>query len=117
MFLGMLGGAHVSSAPEADTLYLLGLLNNVDALMGVKMTDIVNDMPLKAVVKKALVRDEREPLTRYLMLLDAIWRNEWSEARAILREVGVPLPKAAQLYMQAGHNMTELLGALNTTTH
>ncbi|WP_156920939.1 hypothetical protein [Fundidesulfovibrio putealis] len=51
------------------------------------------------------------------MLLDAIWRNDWSEARAILRDVGVPLPKAAQLSMQAGHNMAELMGALNTTTH
>lgn len=85
--------------------------------MGMKMTDIVNEMPLKTGVKKALVRDEREPLTRYLMLLDAIWRNDWSEARAILHEVGVPLPRAAQLYMQAGHNMAELMGALNTTTH
>jgi len=117
LFLGMLGDAHTSNAPEADTLYLLGLLNNVDALMGMKMTDIVNDMPLKTGVKKALVRDEREPLTRYLMLLDAIWRNDWSEARSILHEVGVPLPRAAQLYMQAGHNMAELMGALSTTTH
>ncbi|KAF0234850.1 MAG: hypothetical protein FD177_413 [Desulfovibrionaceae bacterium] len=117
LFLGMLGDAHASNAPEADTLYLLGLLNNVDALMGMKMTDIVNDMPLKSGVKKALVRDEREPLTRYLMLLDAIWRNDWSEARAILHEVGVPLPRAAQLYMQAGHNMAELMGALSSATH
>jgi len=117
LFLGMLGDAHASNAPEADTLYLLGLLNNVDALMGMKMTDIVNDMPLKTGVKKALVRDEREPLTRYLMLLDAIWRNDWSEARAILHEVGVPLPRAAQLYMQAGHNMAELMGALSSATH
>lgn len=117
MFLGMLGGAHVQNAPEADTLYMLGLLNNVDALMGLKMTDIVNDMPLKSGIKKALVRDEREPLTRYLKLIDAIWRNRWSEARSILREVGVPLHTAAQLYMQAGQDMTKLMETLNTTTH
>jgi len=113
IFLGMLAQKHIQGGPGPDTLYLLGLLHNVDALMGMRMREIVDEMPLMAVVKSALVRDAKEPLTRFISLLDAIWQNDWSQAQAILGTVGVPLPKAAQLYMQAGEATVELMSSLS----
>jgi len=85
----------------------------VDALMGMKMKEIVDGMPLMAVVKHALVRDVKEPLTRFLNLLDAIWRNDWEQAQGFLRAVGVPLPTAATLYMQAGRDASALMASFS----
>ncbi len=81
--------------------------------MGIQMEEILNDMPLKANVKNALLRDADEPLTRYLWLLDAICRNEWDVAQSLLRDVGVPLSKAAKMYMQAGRDVAELMTSIS----
>ena len=108
-FLGMLAGKSSMDGYSGETLYLVGLLNNVDALMGIRMDEILKDMPLNAHVKNALLRDAQEPLTRYLWLLDAIYRNDWDVAQSLLRALDVPLPKAAQMYMQAGRDVGELM--------
>lgn len=115
IFLSMLASKDVPGGADAETLYLLGLLNNVDALLGMKMKEVVDAMPLKATVKRALVRDGREPLTRFLSLLDSVWRNQWSEARSQLGDVGGALPKAAQLFMRAGEATGELMASLAQT--
>ncbi len=114
-FLGLLAEKNSPAGLTGETLYLLGLLNNVDALMGMKMKEILDDMPLKASVKTALMRDEKEPLTRFLRLLDAISRNDWIEAQSLLQAIGIPLPKAAKLYMQAGRDAGELMQSLSKT--
>ena len=114
-FLSMLAGKNALGGITGETLYLLGLLNNVDALMGIQMEEILKDMPLKANVKNALLRDADEPLTRYLWLLDAICRNEWDAAQSLLRDAGVPLSTAAKMYMQAGRDVGELLTSISKT--
>jgi EAL and modified HD-GYP domain-containing signal transduction protein len=114
-FLGLLAEKHTLGDCSAETLYLLGLLNNVDALMGMKMKEVVDGMPLLAVVKKALVRDPQEPLTRFLQLLDAIGRGDWNQAQTLLRAVGIPLSMAATLYLQAGRDVGELMASLTKT--
>jgi EAL and modified HD-GYP domain-containing signal transduction protein len=113
IFLGRLAEKLKQGGPAAETLYLLGLLNNVDSLMGMKMKEIVDGMPLEATVKRALMREAKEPLTRFLWLLDAIWRDDWSNAQSLLRDIGVSLPTAAKLYMQAGRDAAALMTSLS----
>lgn len=112
-FLGLLAENCNDKRLERDTLSLLGLLSKVDALMGLKMKEVVEDMPLVATVKNALLRDAKEPMSRFVMLLDAIWRNDWNGARALLNGVGVPLSLGAKLYMQAGEQTQELLASFS----
>lgn len=112
LFLSMLGESRIEPTPERETLYLLGLLRNVDALMGMKMKEIVEDMPLDSTVKRALMRDFGEPLSRFVRLADAIWRNDWRGSRELLDAVGVPAAKAARLYMQAGDRTRELMDSM-----
>lgn len=112
-FLGMLAGKCSTDGVTGETLYLVGLLNNVDALMGISMDEILKDMPLDARVKNALLRDAQEPLTRYLWLLDSICRNDWDVAKSHLQAFGVPLPRAAQMYMQAGRDVGELMSSIS----
>lgn len=113
MFLSRLADAGPAGGPDRETLYLLGLLNKIDALLGMPMKDIVSSMPLTASVRKALARDPKESLATYLQLADAIWKNEWDEARPLLRELAIPLSKAAQSYMLAGEDTGELLRSLS----
>lgn len=112
VFLSLLGDRLPPGGPDADTLYLLGLLHNVDAVMGLKMQDIIDEMPLMAVVRKALMRDGDEPLARFILLVDAIWRNDWATAQGYLQTLGVPLPVAAKAYMQAGVVTEQMQAAL-----
>ena len=112
LFLGLLAEKCTDKSLERDTLSLLGLLSKVDALLGVKMKEVVEDMPLVATVKNALLRDAKEPMSRFVMLLDAIWRNDWNGARSLLNGVGVTLGMGAKLYMLAGEQTQELLDSL-----
>ena len=94
-------------------------MNNkgVAFVMGQKMKDIINEMPLMAVVKNALMRDEKEPLAQFTLLLAAIWRNDWTKAQRHLKSIGIPLPTAAQLFMQAGVVTEHLLASLAPRQH
>lgn len=115
LFLGLLADNCNGMCLERETLSLLGLLSKVDALMGLKMKEVVEDMPLLPTIKSALLRDAREPMSRFVMLLDAIWRNDWNGARSLLNGVGVPLSLGAKLYMQAGEQTQELIDSLEGT--
>jgi EAL and modified HD-GYP domain-containing signal transduction protein len=109
IFLSYIANEINEQGADSETLYLLGLLKNMDAFMGMRMQEIVDSMPLKAVVRKALVRDEKEPLTKFLILLDAIYRDNWKNAQSLLISIGLPLLTAARLYMKACRDAQELL--------
>jgi EAL and modified HD-GYP domain-containing signal transduction protein len=48
-----------SSGPE--TFFLVGLLSVLDSIIGTPMADIVQQLPLTAVIKAALLKREGEP--------------------------------------------------------
>ncbi|MFP5239806.1 MAG: EAL and HDOD domain-containing protein [Acidobacteriota bacterium] len=101
-FLSMLGGRVPGGAHTPDKLFLLGLLSHVDAFLGESMRDIVDDMPLSEDLKRALLRDESEPLTRFTALGDCVRLDAWDAARAQLSGLQIPMPAAADLFMRAG---------------
>ncbi|WP_243310406.1 EAL and HDOD domain-containing protein [Fundidesulfovibrio agrisoli] len=100
-FLSLLG-KRAPGGYTPDKLFLLGLLSHVDAFLGESMRDIVDDMPLSDDLKRALLRDESEPLSRFSVLGDSVRLDAWDTARAQLSGLNIPLPAAADLYMQAG---------------
>ena len=101
-FLSLLAERVPQAGHSPDKLFLLGLLSHVDSLMGTSMRDIIEDMPLSEEVKRALLRDGKEPLSGYLALSDSVSEDSWDIARTQLASLSIPLGAAADLYMRAG---------------
>jgi len=108
-FLNRLADDGLTPGVGPDTLFLLGLLRNVDGVMDVKMQDILSDMPLDTQLKRALLRERSEPLTRHVSLLDHIDANDWDGARALFKELAVSPRQAAHAYLQAGESTHALM--------
>lgn len=111
-FLGELAENGLGCGQDAGALYLLGLLHNIDALLGIPMTDALEDLPLDDAIKAALLRDENEPLSGYARVIDAVWQNDWPSAQRDFRTLEIPLNTAACLFMRAGEQTTSLMSAL-----
>ncbi|GFK93231.1 hypothetical protein NNJEOMEG_01062 [Fundidesulfovibrio magnetotacticus] len=111
-FLSRLTDAGLTPGTAGDTLFLLGLLRNVDGLMDMKMKDILADMPLDESLKKALLREPREPLARYVALLDRIDANDWDHARGLFKALGIAPRQAANAYLKAGEDTHALMSQI-----
>jgi c-di-GMP-related signal transduction protein len=112
LFLGHLAENGHGAGHAAATLYLLGLLHNIDALLGLPMAAAVEGMPLGPALKAALMRDEGEPFSGYARVIDSVWRNDWPSAQRDFRALEIPMNTAACLFMRAGEQTTSLMSAL-----
>lgn len=111
-FLGLLAEKGLAGKQEPGTLFLLGLLHNIDGLLGLPMEDVLSGMPLKQALKSALLRERSEPLSGFVMVVDAVWRNDWSQAQSLFAKLGIAPNKAAGLFLRAGQTSGELLTSL-----
>jgi len=113
MFLSSLVTAGFIKDAGKDSVFLLGLLSNADSLFGMKMEELVADIPLEQFIKDALLRKPGISLTDFMHLLENIEQNDWKAATAILYKYRVPFVTAAKLYMQASHAAGDALAKMS----
>ncbi|BBD09750.1 EAL and HDOD domain-containing protein [Desulfovibrio ferrophilus] len=108
-FLELLHSAAGQMNIPHETLFLLGLFSMLDALLGMPMDEILQNIPLDEEVKKALMGDE----SRYgalLGLVGAYERADWDSAKAILEQFNLQPEKADKNYVEAMTWTQDILG-------
>lgn len=99
-FLERLVDSGVKAPYPKNTMFLLGLLSALDALLQQEMSVIIENMPLDKGMKAALCGEENE-VRGYLNLLFAVERGEWPQLRELLLEREIDFQLAAKLYREA----------------
>jgi EAL and modified HD-GYP domain-containing signal transduction protein len=99
-FLQQIAGVAPTRSESADSLFMLGLLSLVDAMLGLPMVEVCNDLPLHARHRAALC-GERSPTRTWLDLVCALERAEWSTAIGMLNDLGVAPDTASRMYAEA----------------
>ena len=85
-----LAALSVGSRPQADELFLVGLLSFVDALLGLPMEEVVSAMSLPPVVCDVLLRSEG-PYARFLILALAVEKCLAERAAQLADPLGITL--------------------------
>jgi len=99
-FLQQLAGVARTRSESADSLFMLGLLSLADAMLGLPMEEVCNDLPLHARHRAALC-GEPSPTRTWLDLVRALERAEWDAAMTMLQELGVAPDTASLMYAEA----------------
>ncbi|MBF0481031.1 MAG: HDOD domain-containing protein [Desulfovibrionaceae bacterium] len=113
LFLSSLASAGYIKGAGRDSLFLLGLLSNADSLFGMKMEELVADIPIEQCIKDALLLKPGNGLTDFMLLLKDIEQNDWKAATAVLYKYRIPYVTAAKLYMQASHAAGDALAKMS----
>jgi c-di-GMP-related signal transduction protein len=85
---------------EQAEFYLVGMLSNVDALLGETMAEAMGRLPLSDGVIRALVRGEGAA-GMALAMARAYMRAEWDEVTVTATSLGFELGEVAALYLDA----------------
>jgi EAL and modified HD-GYP domain-containing signal transduction protein len=105
-------GANLDDA-EASEYFLLGLCSLLDAILGVRMDAAIDDLPLAAEARDALLGHEN----RSRHLLDAVThyeRGAWELAAASARRIGLKsgaLPEAYSAALAWSHELQDMATA------
>lgn len=84
-----------------ESLFLLGLLSLLEALLDLPMPDILRNLPLEDDFKNGLCRQAGSPYLPWLRLADAFDRSNWDEADACISELGLDPIRVASSYAEA----------------
>lgn len=99
-FLSELAGRLPRGGPDRDSLFLLGLLSNLDALLGQPMDEVVAGLALEDGLKAALCgrpcgsRD-------WLDLVEQAERGDWGRACALMDRRGLKREHCALAYLKS----------------
>ena len=99
-FLQQVAGESRVRSESADSLFMLGLLSLLDAMLGLPMNEVCNELPLAPRHRAALCGEPSEAKA-WLDLVRALERAEWAAAATLLDALGVAHGTAARLYAEA----------------
>ncbi|WP_031385724.1 EAL and HDOD domain-containing protein [Desulfonatronum thiodismutans] len=85
----------------SESLFLLGLLSLLEALLDLPMPDILRNLPLEEDFKAGLCRQEGSPYLPWMKLADAFERSDWDVADACINELGLDPLRVASSYAEA----------------
>jgi len=108
-FLQTLAGALARFPVSGETMFLLGLLSRLDALLGQPMEEILAGLPLDDAVKAALLGEKNLPALT-LRLVEDIETASWGRAEKILAHLGIGQDQAAVLHSKAAAWAGTVLG-------
>lgn len=109
-FLQRIAEVSRSRTESADSLFMLGLLSLVDAILGLPMQDVCDGLPLHDRHRAALCGEPSATRT-WLDLVCALEQAEWSAAMTMLRELGVAPETAAAMYAEANAWAASMTGS------
>ncbi|WP_029894302.1 EAL and HDOD domain-containing protein [Desulfohalovibrio reitneri] len=104
--------AETLGRPETrpDTMFLLGMLSRLDALLGRSMEELVETMPLEEQVREALLGRECR-LRSHLDLIESLEHGDWPSALRKLEEHGLSREQAAGIHAEASAWAGQIMGA------
>ena len=88
-FLDALGVASRFSAPKNESLFLVGMLSLLEAILGVPMTTILKELPLSSEIKASL-RGERGIYSDYIALAVAMEHLDFDRANRLAKALHIP---------------------------
>ena len=88
-FLDALGVASHFSAPKNESLFLVGMLSLLEAILGVPMITILKELPLSADIKASL-RGERGMYSDYIALAIAMENLDFDRANRLAKALRMP---------------------------
>ena len=93
-------GQRLDLRPEEQAeFYVVGMLSNIDALLGESMADAVGRLPLSEGVTRALVRGEG-PAAATLGLARSYMRADWDEVAAAAAALEIDTGELAGMYLR-----------------
>ena len=88
-FLDALGVASKFAAPKNESLFLVGMLSLLEAILGVPMITILKELPLSAEIKSSL-RGERGIYSDYIALATAMENLDFDRANRLSKALRIP---------------------------
>ena len=88
-FLDALGVASRFAAPKNESLFLVGMLSLLEAILGVPMTTILKELPLSSEIKASL-RGERGIYSDYIALAVAMEHLDFDRANRLAKALRIP---------------------------
>lgn len=93
-------GGHAHGRVSAGEYFLLGLCSLLDAVLRRPMADVLEGVPLPAIIRDALLGTPNQPRL-VLDTVTAYARGDWSGATALARRAGIPFQTLSQAYADA----------------
>lgn len=93
--------------------YMMGMFSGLEYMVDATMEEILEEIPIKEDIKKALVYHEGEA-GKLLLLILAYEKADWKESKRLAGELGIASNKLAQIYMDCIQNVNEIWEALTT---
>lgn len=88
-FLDALGVASRFAAPKNESLFLVGMLSLLEAILGVPMATILKELPLSSEIKASL-RGERGIYSDYIALAVAMEHLDFDRANRLAKALHIP---------------------------
>ena len=88
-FLDALGVASRFAAPKNESLFLVGMLSLLEAILGVPMITILKELPLSSEIKTSL-RGERGMYSDYIALAVAMEHLDFDRANRLAKVLRIP---------------------------
>ena len=84
----------------ANDLFLLGLLSAIDAILDMKIEDILKEIPIRSEIREALLGEQNELRRIYDVALH-YERAEWQAFERAARQIGIPVEAVSDLYVRS----------------
>jgi EAL and modified HD-GYP domain-containing signal transduction protein len=112
-FLSMLPGL-TKMHNSRDTLFLIGLLSQLDTVLGVTMQEALEQMPLEEDVTKVLLKKQEgmkkaEEAFAMLQLIISLERGDWRSSFALLEDHGIDRKSTSKLFADARRFAVDIL--------
>ena len=99
-FIESLAAISPKFADRQESMFLLGMLSLMDAMLGIPMEQVLDGMPLDEEFRAALCGDLHE-LRAWIDLVECVEVADWETARKYMKALGISPSQAASKYMQA----------------
>lgn len=108
LFLNLLADTGALNC-DGELAFMLGLLSCADAIFGVEMSIIVDDLKLSDSLKSALNREDGGEFTWIVNMLEYVDQNMVDESVAIMAQYDIDRLLAAKMYMNSSRIAKSLL--------
>ena len=113
-FLDALGVASKFAPPKNESLFLVGMLSLLEAILGVPMITILKELPLSAEIKSSL-RGERGIYSDYIALATAMENLDFDRANRLSKALRIPenvVSESFELAIQISDTMMRQISAV-----
>ncbi len=112
-FLEILTAETNQNTHTPDTMFLLGLFSNLDAMLNLPMEDILVHLPLEKEISDALCGEENI-MSQWIKMTMAVERGDWASVKSMIDYFRLDEQKTAVNHLQAADWAYKMLFAQQT---